>query len=679
MIALAGLLYTVITGREPPPPLRDRSLDMRFAATHIAAGDYPDALLAAIDDALELGDGKEPVDAAAWLARFITLSAGLRGEATVARPAPELPATGTARVPESASASLTPPKAPPATDTGAGDRGGSGSRPRKRSALLLPLVTLGLLGIGGSLVALLLSQPPTEPPAVLDGRPAEPGPASAELQLPSAATPEDTPPISAGDIQADAVEPDVTEPDVAVSDVAVSDVAVPDVAVSDVVETQVVESQVAEAQVPEPQVPEPQVPEPQVSDLQVSEPPAAEPPVATPDLVEAPIAEASTAEAPVADSPVAETPEAEVAEDIEIARSEPSAPLPPPEPPSTVASEPPPTSAQVEPPAPEPEPEPERSRPSALDVAAAADRETLLALLDRGADPATVDARLSALGFVAIVSGTERRYRRPGEAEPWRDCESICPELMLIPTGTVEMTVAIGDSLRTLAFEIPQPLAVGRFEVTRDEFSAFILETGWSAGPGCYARQPTWGLNPALSWKEPGFAQTGDDPAVCISHEDATAYLEWLSARTGAHYRLPTDAEWHYLAGAERWPVSEDGSEQCAIGNGADRTALSENPGWQVAACDDGYAGTAPVGRFAAGPWGLHDLNGNAWEWVETCAPEPRADAPFPPPTCPSGAPRLLRGGSWADAPDLRRIDSRVISAPSIRDQVAGFRVVREP
>ena len=203
-------------------------------------------------------------------------------------------------------------------------------------------------------------------------------------------------------------------------------------------------------------------------------------------------------------------------------------------------------------------------------------------------------------------------------------------------------------------------------------------ETGRTTPGGCHARRPQWGVNPALSWEQPGFAQGDDHPVTCVSFQDANAYAEWLSARTGARYRLPSDAEWHYIASAEAWRPGE-ADELCRIGNGADLSAREANPDWQAATCRDGFAETAPVGRYAAGRWGLHDLNGNVWEWVGTCAPDPTPDAEFPPRTCGPGAPRLLRGGSWADAPSLRQLDSRVISAPVVRDQVAGFRLVREP
>lgn len=654
--ALARLLYLVVTGREPPPPARDRSLDMRFAASHIAAGDYPEALLEAVDDALELGEGKQPVDAAAWLARFVALAAMLRGAAADAEPSEEAArgpaaAAGTTPAPAASATASVPQASAPRASAEAGP----GAPPRRRSALVLPLVAVGLLAVGVGLVALLLGQTPAEPPtgpavARIDPPPASPAPASPAPPAPAEPAPivepapvVETAPEPVADAPPAVADPSPAEPRVAAREPepAPTDPSPLAVAPPPPAAPAVVAGRDAPARAPEPApapAPAP-APEPEPEPEPVQEPAAAPEPAPEPVAPPAPAADPTPAPAPEA----APEPAAEPA------------------------------------PAPQPTPPPEPPAPSLADVAGASDREALLALLARGADAAAVEARLAALGYVRLTVGATVLHRRPGEAEPWRDCASACPELVLAPAGAVTMTVAIGDSVRTLAFEIPQPLAVGRFEVTRGEFAAFARETGWVAGPGCYARQPAWSLDPGLSWENPGFVQGDDHPAVCISHEDAGAYLGWLSARTGARYRLPTDAEWHYFAAAEGWPTAQDGSDLCRIGNGADRAALAENPGWVAAACDDAFAATAPVGRFAPGPWGVHDLNGNAWEWVETCAPEPRADAPFPPPSCPPGEPRLLRGGSWADAPDLRRLDSRVISAPTIRDRVAGLRVVREP
>lgn len=598
--ALAAALYSVITGRMPPPEARDRSLDTRFSARHIAAGDYADSLLDAVDAALGLGEGAEPVDPSAWLSRLLDVSAGILGEdqpekgagippRKPAKPVPGQPVpagpgsaeakpSGQAAPPKveaAAKAESTRPEKPtPAPRSGAardaevkpaGSRSGS-----MRYAALAGLVLAGLAGWLGFMLLSGTSDSPRAPQIARTAPAPEPAPAPAPAPTPPAVV----------------AAPPATPPRV-------------------------------EAAKPEPAIPEPAKPEPERP-----EPPPAAAPVPPPRV------------------------------DLAL-------PTPPPIPA-------PPAPPAVAPPA-----------VSAADLAGATTREAVLALLARGAPREAVANRLAVLGYVAVTAAGETIFRKPGEGEVFRDC-TICPELMLVPPGRTEMQVTIADATRRLSFAFEKPLAVARFEVTRGQYAAFMRETGRTAPGGCHARRPQWGVNPALSWEKPGFAQGDDHPVTCVSFQDANAYAEWLSARTGARYRLPSDAEWHYFASAEGWRTGE-ADELCRIGNGADLSAREANPDWQAITCRDGFAETAPVGRYAAGPWGLHDLNGNVWEWVGTCAPDPTPDAEFPPRTCGPGAPRLLRGGSWADAPSLRQLDSRIISAPVVRDQVAGFRLVREP
>ncbi len=554
--ALASALYSVIIGRLPPPENRDRSLDARFSALHMASGDYSDRLLELIDAALEFGEGAPRVDADVWLDRLISVAQEILAETT---PAPK---------PEGVSPKVSPSVA---VESKGEDRGSSVNPDRNRSEpnpapapaqrknpiVVAAGIAIVLVGVAAWLGYLLLGQTPNT----------------------------------------------ASEPKVAVrSDASVKPAPAPE-----------------------------RKPEPVARTL-------APPPEAKP----APVSPSPSQPAPAA-APAASPPQVSV-----VLPELPAIPPPP-------------------------------SRPAVTDddIKKAGSREEAFALLERGADRVAITARLAELGFTPVSAAGEIVYRKAAAGETWRDC-STCPELVLVPPGATTMQISIADKTQSLDFRFDRPLAVARYEVTRGQYAAFARETGRVTGGGCHARSPSWGLNPALNWENAGFAQTDDHPVVCVSFGDAVAYVEWLSARTGQRYRLPTDAEWHYLAAAEKWSERQP-DQLCAIGNGADRSARAGNPEWQHADCDDGAAATAPVGTYAAGPWGLHDLNGNVWEWVATCAPEPRPDAEFPPRTCLPGAPRLLRGGSWADAPRLRQLDSRVISAPTVRDQVAGFRVVRDP
>ena len=185
----------------------------------------------------------------------------------------------------------------------------------------------------------------------------------------------------------------------------------------------------------------------------------------------------------------------------------------------------------------------------------------------------------------------------------------------------------ITRSLPRRRVTIANPFAVGKYEVTRREFGAFMRATGRSMYGGC----AYWDIgerkakrDDARSWRSPGFEQTDLDPVVCVNWDDAKAYVNWLSEKTGKGYRLPSEAEWEYAArGGIRtsryW--GDDVSAQCAHANGADGTlkAHYSNWRWVVASCRDGFVHTAPVGSFRANGFGLHDMHGNVWEWVVDC------------------------------------------------------------
>ena len=120
---------------------------------------------------------------------------------------------------------------------------------------------------------------------------------------------------------------------------------------------------------------------------------------------------------------------------------------------------------------------------------------------------------------------------------------------------------------------------------------------------------------------------------MCVNWDDVKAYVAWLSSMTGKPYRLLSEAEWEYAArGGTRtsryW--GDDASAQCAHANGADGTlkAHYSNWAWVVASCRDGFVHTAPVGSFSSNGFGLHDVLGNVWEWVEDCWNERYVGAP---------------------------------------------------
>ena len=168
----------------------------------------------------------------------------------------------------------------------------------------------------------------------------------------------------------------------------------------------------------------------------------------------------------------------------------------------------------------------------------------------------------------------------------------------------------------------------------------------------------------------------------CVSWNDASAYVRWLSKTTGQLYRLPSASEWEYAANAGSsapHPWRRD-SDACAYANVADRSASTRFPGWHAFACDDRFVTVAPVGSFKSNDFGLNDMLGNVFEWVQDCWHDNYDGAPQ------DGSARLdgpctereSRGGSWFTAPGFVRTAYRNRFDANYRSSSVGFRVVRE-
>ena len=283
-------------------------------------------------------------------------------------------------------------------------------------------------------------------------------------------------------------------------------------------------------------------------------------------------------------------------------------------------------------------------------------------------------------------------------ATPLSSCAD-CPELVMIPAGRFIMGAAAGEEDReglgaafrnrsTPAREVRVArFAMGRYEVTRAEYHRFVQATGHIAA-GCFAwNGADFEFDTVRNWRNPGYPQHERHPAVCVSWEDADAYVRWLSGRTGQRYRLPSEAEWEYAARAgtvtaRYWGEASDAV--CLYANGADFTAARMLPAarvWGSAACDDGHAHTAPVGRLRPNAFGLYDMLGNAGEWTQDCWNADYRGAPMDAQARTDGdcAQRVVRGGAWDDAPIGLRAAYRVGSPVVIRLYSRGFRVALSP
>ncbi len=172
--------------------------------------------------------------------------------------------------------------------------------------------------------------------------------------------------------------------------------------------------------------------------------------------------------------------------------------------------------------------------------------------------------------------------------QPFRDW-NVCPEMITVPAGEFWMGASDDDPDATAAHRprhrvtISRPFAVGRSEISRGEFRAFVDATGYRLAPGCLRLaddRDDW-PDQGGSWTDPGYAQDDTHPVVCVSWFDSLAYAEWLTRRTGRRYRLPSEAEWKYVARGgddRRHAWGDSPKEQCANANAADEELLAIRP-----------------------------------------------------------------------------------------------------
>ncbi|MHB1117380.1 formylglycine-generating enzyme family protein [Sideroxydans sp.] len=264
-----------------------------------------------------------------------------------------------------------------------------------------------------------------------------------------------------------------------------------------------------------------------------------------------------------------------------------------------------------------------------------------------------------------------------------------CPKMVIVPAGHFEMgspeaEAGRGDDEGPLHQVKVARFALGKYEVTRGEFAAFVKATKHSSGDRCGTLEEGMVEDRKGDWLVLHYGQSERHPIGCISWDDAQAYVKWLSRRSGKKYRLPTEAEWEYAARAGTttsrfW--GDDADLACGYANAADKTAQSLIEGassWGIHACVDGFDFTSPVGSFKANAFGLHDMLGNAWEWTEDSYHESYVDAPLNGKAwLGDGEKRVLRGGSWNNGPRNVRSAGRNSSVPGKRFSFFGFRVAR--
>jgi len=226
------------------------------------------------------------------------------------------------------------------------------------------------------------------------------------------------------------------------------------------------------------------------------------------------------------------------------------------------------------------------------------------------------------------------------------------PEMVVIPAGRFRMGCSSSDDhcfneeRPVHEVTIPAPFALSVHEVTFEDYDRFsypykVDDEGWGRGRR---------------------------PVINVSWNDAMDYVEWLSAQTGAEYRLPSEAEWEYAARAGASTRYSWGNE---IGMG--RANCSDDD------CGDRWEYTAPVGSFARNAFGLYDMHGNVREWVADCVNGSYAGAPSDGSAWLSGncALRVQRDGAWYHYPGFHRVSHRTWWGTDDRNVGVGFRVAR--
>ncbi len=271
----------------------------------------------------------------------------------------------------------------------------------------------------------------------------------------------------------------------------------------------------------------------------------------------------------------------------------------------------------------------------------------------------------------------------------FKDCAD-CPEMVALPAGEFMMGSPKDEPGRQgveglpRRVVIPKQIAIGKFEVTVDQFSAFVTETGMTVSNLCHVMveiggaRAVWGP-PEASFRQPGFEVSGSQPVVCVSLLEAQAYVMWLRRRTGKPYRLLTEAEWEYAARAGTSTIYSFGDDETALCGYARFADLGSRLGWgSICRSDTGAYGPLAVGSLRPNQWGIFDMHGNAWEWVEDCW----TPIPSEIPTDGSAFSRagscevgVMRGGSWAAGRSRVRSATRWPAKATSHNHNVGFRV----
>jgi formylglycine-generating enzyme required for sulfatase activity len=280
---------------------------------------------------------------------------------------------------------------------------------------------------------------------------------------------------------------------------------------------------------------------------------------------------------------------------------------------------------------------------------------SLLCLVGLGFIPAVAQETAGQAMEATALNAEQGKAKASQPGSDFKECANGCPVMIVIPAGKFMMGSPENDPDRDdnegppHEVSLAKPFAVSRFAVTFEEWDACV------AASACPQLSDAWGR--------------GKMPVINVSFGDAKQYAGWLSQVTGKAYRLPTEAEWEYATRA----------------GATTRYSWGDDPGTGNANCNGcgsrwDLQQTAPVGSFKPNAFGLHDMHGNVWQWVEDAWHEDYDDAPA------DGSAwlrdgdagyRVVRGGSWRNENQQVRAAIRAKRNVNVRFDTLGFRVAR--
>jgi formylglycine-generating enzyme required for sulfatase activity len=225
----------------------------------------------------------------------------------------------------------------------------------------------------------------------------------------------------------------------------------------------------------------------------------------------------------------------------------------------------------------------------------------------------------------------------------WKKLPVIVPPMVNISAGEFLMGSNFSAKEKPIHKVNVKAFKISKYEVTIKQFKQFAAATNHITGNDCWKHVSENGgpfkdgiaVLPG-NWLTPEYAPSDFHPVMCVSWDDATAYLAWLSKQTGKKYRLPTEAEWEYAAGAgstTKYFFGNDDKDICQYGNAFDESGMrafvrDKEYKKRDMRCDDGAEYTTVVGMYKPNAFGLYDTIGNISEWVEDCDHENYEGAP---------------------------------------------------